>query len=65
MIDITGYKLVDIAQYFSTTILAHDAQSDIRATREIAYKLLDKIKKISEDEIEKVELDDYIVKEGC
>jgi len=43
-IKIDGFKLVNVAEYLQASIQAHDAQSDIRATREIAYKLLDKIK---------------------
>lgn len=42
-IKMDGYKLVNVAEYLQASIQAHDAQSDIRATREIAYKLLDKI----------------------
>jgi len=42
-IKIDGFKLVNVAEYLQASIQAHDAQSDIRATREIAYKLLDKI----------------------
>jgi len=42
-INIKGYKLVDVAEYLQATIQAHNAESDIEVTREIAYKLLDKI----------------------
>ncbi|MGD2071868.1 MAG: 3'-5' exonuclease [Candidatus Thorarchaeota archaeon] len=42
-IQIEGFKLVKVAEYLQASIQSHDAQSDIRATREIAYKLLDKI----------------------
>lgn len=42
-IKIDGFKLIDVAKYLQASIQAHDAQSDIRATREIAYKLLNKI----------------------
>ena len=43
-INIDGYKLINVAESLKASINAHDAQSDIEATREIAYKLLDKIK---------------------
>lgn len=42
-IKMEGYKLVNVAKYLNTPIKAHDAESDIEATREIAYKLLNKI----------------------
>jgi DNA polymerase III epsilon subunit-like protein len=42
-IKIEGYKLINVANYLNASINAHDAQSDIRATREVAYKLLEKI----------------------
>lgn len=44
IIDIEGYKLLHVAKYLNIDINAHDAQSDIRSTREVAYQLLDKIK---------------------
>ncbi len=42
-IDLQGFKLLDVANYLQADIVAHDALSDIRATREIAYKLINKI----------------------
>lgn len=42
-IQIDGFKLVKVAEYLNASLDAHNAQSDIRATREIAYKLLERI----------------------
>ena len=42
-IKMEGFKLVNVASYLNASIDAHNAQSDIRATREIALKLLNKI----------------------
>lgn len=38
-------KLIDLANFFKIDLQAHDAMSDIRATREIYYKLVEIIKK--------------------
>jgi len=46
VLDFPGYKLATISQALGIIIKAHDATSDIEATREIAYKLIDKIKEI-------------------
>jgi DNA polymerase-3 subunit epsilon len=42
-IDIKGYKLINVAEYLQASIDAHNAESDIAVTRDIAYKLLNKI----------------------
>jgi len=40
---IDGFKLINVAKHLQASIQAHDALSDIEATREISYKLLEKI----------------------
>lgn len=42
-ITLPNYRLETVANYFGVKIDSHDAMSDIRATREIAYKLLSRI----------------------
>jgi len=42
-IDLSNYRLETVAKHFGVTIDSHDALSDIKATREIAYKILPKI----------------------
>ena len=42
-INLPNYRLETVAKHFGITIDSHDALSDIKATREIAYKILPKI----------------------
>jgi len=39
-----NFRLITVAEKMNISLKAHDAKSDILATREICYKLLDKIK---------------------
>lgn len=41
LIKLDSYKLVDVCKYFGIEIQAHDALSDIRATRELIHKLME------------------------
>lgn len=43
-IQLSSYKLVNVAKHFNININAHEAMSDIKATREIVYKLISRIK---------------------
>ena len=38
-----SFKLVDVAKLFDITFTAHDAQEDIRTTREIVYKIINNL----------------------
>ena len=40
LIKLDSYKLVDVCKYFDIKIDAHDALSDIKATRELIHKLM-------------------------
>ena len=40
LIILESHKLVDVCKYFDIKIDAHDALSDIKATRELIYKLM-------------------------
>ena len=42
-IDLPNYRLETVANHFGIKIDSHDALSDIKATREIAYKLLPRV----------------------
>jgi len=42
--DMENIRLKDVAEELGITIKAHDAQSDVSATRDVCYKLLEKIK---------------------
>ena len=44
LIKLESHKLVDICKYFGIEIQAHDALSDIKATRELIYKLMEYLK---------------------
>ena len=44
VIKLESHKLIDVCKYFGIEIKAHDALSDIRATRELIYKLMEYIK---------------------
>jgi len=48
-IDLPNYKLETIAKYFDIKLNAHDAMSDIKATREIVYKLIPRIKYLQDE----------------
>ena len=43
VLNLSGYKLVNVAKEFNIEIEAHNAMSDIKATRELFYKILDRI----------------------
>ena len=51
-INLPNYKLETVAKYFGININAHDAMSDIKATREIVQKLIPRIKYIEKDNSE-------------
>ena len=42
-INLKGYKLVNVAEHLEIAIDAHNAESDILVTRDVAYKLINKI----------------------
>ena len=44
LIKLESHKLVDVCKYFDIKIDAHDALSDIKATRELIYKLMEYLK---------------------
>lgn len=44
LIKLDSYKLVDVCKYFNIKIEAHDALSDIRATRKLIHKLMGYLK---------------------
>ena len=44
LIKLDSYKLVDVCKYFNIKIEAHDALSDIKATRELIHKLMTYLK---------------------
>lgn len=46
VLQIDGFKLKVVSEHFKIQIDAHDATSDINATRELSFKLLDKMKEI-------------------
>lgn len=48
-INLPNYRLETVANYFGININAHDAMSDIEATREIIYKLIPRIVYLKED----------------
>lgn len=45
IIDLPNYKLGTVCEYFGISLQAHDALSDVRALREVMYKLKDYIVK--------------------
>jgi len=48
-IELSNYKLETVAKYFGIPLNAHDALNDIKATREIVYKLIPRIKYLKEE----------------
>ena len=44
LIKLDSYKLVDVCKYFGIELDAHDALSDIKATRELVHKLMEFLK---------------------
>lgn len=44
LIELENYKLVTVAKHFGIELNAHDALSDIKATRQVFYKLLEYFK---------------------
>jgi len=51
-IDLSNYKLETVAEYLGIKINAHNALSDIKATREIVYTLMPRLKYITKDEFQ-------------
>lgn len=43
VIKLSSYKLVNVAKHFNIEFDAHNAMSDIKATRQLCYKILDRI----------------------
>lgn len=48
LIKLESHHLVDVCKYFGIEINAHDALSDIQATRKLIYKLMEYLKEIKQ-----------------
>ena len=64
-LNLKNYRLATVAEYLKIPLMAHDALEDIRATKEICYKLLNMIEIKNDVKLPTLEMPNSVKKIDC